>query len=82
MEKILKITSCLDCPFHEVINDPDPHDSFNIDDMAVVCKKTIREPNFNSEYAADRQKYKPISVGDRPYQIKREYIKIPKWCPL
>lgn len=82
MEKILKITSCLDCPFHKIIPDPDPHDSFNADDVAVVCTKTNNLPNENSLYAADRQQYKPISVGDRPYQINHEYIKIPTWCPL
>ena len=82
MEKTLKIKSCLKCPFHEVIPDPDPTDWFNADDVAVVCKKTTKERDLNSKYAVDRQQFKPISVADRPYQIKEEYIKIPNWCPL
>ena len=39
MEKNLKITSCLDCPHHKVIADPDPDDWFNDDDCATVCTK-------------------------------------------
>lgn len=38
MEKTLKITNCLQCPNHQVINDGDPYDSFCSDDLAVVCK--------------------------------------------
>jgi len=82
MEKTTKITSCVQCPHHSVIADPDPHDWFNDDDVAVVCKKTEQEPDLESEYRADRQKHKVISSGDRPYQITESNIQIPKWCPL
>ncbi len=82
MEKNLKITSCLQCPFHEIMHDPDPNDWFNDDDVSVVCKKVKKEKEPSSEYASDRQEHKVVSFGDRPYQVKEDKIKIPEWCPL
>jgi hypothetical protein len=83
MTKSLKITSCLECPFHRVIADPDPDDWFNADDQAVVCTKEKNpKRDQNSRYASDRQEYRCVSVSDRPYQITKEKILIPKWCPL
>ena len=79
----LQIESCLDCPFHKIISDPDPNDWFCDDDKAVVCiKSKNNDQNLKSKYATDRQEFKPISVGNRPYQIKKELIKIPTWCPI
>lgn len=64
----LKLTNCIDCPFHEVQRDPDPDDWFNDDDVKVVCKKTKRADN-------------EITNACRPYRIRAESA-IPKWCPL
>jgi len=73
----------MECPFHKVIADPDPHDWFNDDDMAVVCTKMPNDKqNKKSLYAAERQEFRTINVAMRPYQIKKENIKIPTWCPL
>lgn len=76
-------TNCLDCPWHKVIPDPDPHDAFCDDDQAVVCTKTVHNPdyNLNSIYAADRQNHQPITVACRPHYLRDESAR-PNWCPL
>lgn len=79
----LKITSCMDCKDHKVISDPDPHDSFCDDDEAVICTLTKKEKGEikpNSEYEADKQDFKTITVSCRPYNKRRE-TPIPDWCP-
>lgn len=35
----LDIKNCMDCPFHSVQADPDPHDWFCDDDEKVICTK-------------------------------------------
>lgn len=52
----LKINSCMECPFHRVLPDPDPHDWFCNDDVKVVCSKLN----------------KAITVACRPYNMERE----------
>jgi hypothetical protein len=72
---------CVECPFHKVIADPDPSDWFNVDDEAIVCTKMKNEKiDLASKYSADRNEYKPIDVGLRPYQTK--HIDAPLWCPI
>jgi hypothetical protein len=75
---------CLDCDAHKVIMDPDPYDWFCDDDCAVVCtlaKKRGPKPK-NAVYATDRQPFKTIAVGMRPYQVDKKHIKgVPDWCP-
>tara|TARA_B100000073_G_scaffold254844_1_gene214843 strand:- start:1503 stop:1772 length:270 start_codon:yes stop_codon:yes gene_type:complete len=76
------IINCIDCEFHRVINDPDPHDSFCRDDLAVVCTKMKNEKqDNNSIYAADRQEYAIITCSCRPYNIIKESER-PESCPL
>lgn len=48
--------NCMDCPYHEVLPDPDPDDWFCDDDEKVNCKKA--------------NKY--ITVACRPYQKREE----------
>jgi hypothetical protein len=57
MRKII-ITTCGDCPYHEVLCDPDPHDWFNSDDVKVRCKATG----------------KIVDSGIRPYQVGKVVI--------
>ena len=74
-------SNCMDCPHHLVVNDPDPTDSFNDDDVAVLCTKT---PNHSQRhyYAYKRLfEYEPITVSCRPHHKRKESI-TPKWCPL
>lgn len=82
MKVQLEIESCLECPNHESGYDPDPCDSFNMDDMYCACKLL---PNDRldkiSPHYAERQKYKKVTCGDRPYQLKNS-CSIPKWCPI
>lgn len=66
MSKIVKIDSCVDCPFHSVLPDPDPNDWFNRDDVRVFCTR----------------KSKNATVACRPYQTRKETTPPPKWCPL
>lgn len=76
------ITNCIDCEFHKIINDPDPHDSFCMDDVAVVCTKMKNtKQDKDSIYAASRQEYAIITCACRPYRIRKESEK-PKSCPL
>jgi len=75
-------TSCLDCPFHKVIPDPDPEDWFCDDDVAIVCLKTKNDRyNLKSKYQADKQPFKCVTVACRPHHIKKE-SDTPDWCPL
>lgn len=77
-----KITKCTQCKFSKVIPDPDFSDSFNYDDVAVVClKKNNSNQDINSKYLVDRQKYAIITCSCRPYEIEKE-SDIPNWCPL
>lgn len=72
----------MDCVHHMVISDPDPHDSFCRDDIAVVCSLTEkRRVDPTSIYASARSKYRAITVACRPYNDRKESDK-PSWCPL
>lgn len=66
--KILKmrISHCVQCPYHKIESDPDRFDSFNYDDVKLVCTK--------------KRGGRDIAVALRPYEVKQEAI--PKWCPL
>jgi hypothetical protein len=75
------ITNCIDCPFHQVINDPDPDDWFCDDDKAVVCTKKQRKPDFTSKYVCDRQEFEIIASACRPYNLRKE-SQVPRFCPL
>lgn len=55
-EAALKIKNCIDCPFHEVFNDPDPDDWFCDDDMGVKCKKAQRN----------------VTTACRPHHLREE----------
>jgi len=65
--------SCIDCPSHEVLPDPDPHDWFCDDDVMVVCNHELDEYLPNS---------KKVTVACRPYNIRKETSPTPDWCPL
>lgn len=72
--------TCMECNHSKVIQDPDPHDWFCDDDKAVVCDLTTN-PSMDkkSDYAANRQKYRCITVSCRPYNLEKE-TPIPEWC--
>jgi len=75
--------TCLDCPFHKIIDDPDPWDSWCRDDVAIVCtRKSNPNRKENSIHASVRSEYDSIAVSCRPFQsvLKSEAI-IPEWCP-
>lgn len=78
-EDIMK--SCLDCAHHKVIADPDPHDSFCADDVAVICQIKPGKIDKDSKYASDHSPFARITVGCRPYNARKE-TKVPNWCPL
>lgn len=71
---------CIDCPNHKVVEDPDPTDWFNQDDVALVCTKVMKVTDKKSEYLVDRYPFKSIDTGLRPYQTKN--VKVPQWCPI
>ena len=73
--------NCLDCPHHQVINDPDPYDAFCDDDVAVLCHLAPREPNICSESRSDHFPYRAVTQSCRPYRLTKE-SEAPKWCPL
>jgi hypothetical protein len=74
--------NCTDCKYHKVIPDPDPHDWFNDDDVAVVC--TI-DKNDRLDESSNRlvlqQEHRIITTACRPYHIKKE-CETPSWCRL
>ena len=73
--------NCMDCTAHRVIKDPDPDDSFNYDDQAIVCSLTPNpEKNMESKHPADWSNYRAISVAVRPYNLRKE-ADTPEWCP-
>jgi len=66
----ISITSCLECEHHKVLPDPDPNDSFNYDDVMIICKKMPCEAyNLNSTRACDNVLFKTIDVMCRPCQL-------------
>jgi len=77
----LKIKNCTECPHHEVVPDPDPHDWFCSDDMAVLCKLKKAGVKDTGSHAGQPWKFKAVSVSCRPYNIEKESA-VPKWCPL
>lgn len=72
---------CMDCPAHRVVEDPDLDDSFNHDDMAIVCT-CAANPNRNpiGNWVANRGEHRIISGSVRPYNLKKEDER-PDWCP-
>ena len=78
------VDTCLRCPHHAVIPDPDPHDWFNDDDVAVVCNlmpNPDRDPT-SSRYSV-RQGQRCVTSGCRPTRTQLvEKSAIPSWCPL
>lgn len=71
MPKLL-INNCIDCPRHIVVNDPDPTDWFNDDDVAVLCTATPSDTRF---------KFRAVTSMCRPYRTRQE-SDVPEWCPL
>jgi len=77
----MSVENCIDCENHEIISDKDPDDWFCDDDVAVVCKKMPNEKmNKSSKHEADHSEFRAITVGCRPYNIKKE-SGVPSWCP-
>ena len=50
------MSSCVDCPNHRVMRDPDPDDWFNDDDEKLVC--TIAQ--------------RSVTTACRPYNLRKE----------
>lgn len=73
----VELESCMDCPNHRVISDPDPYDWFCDDDVAVVCTKKEK----SKDTIPNGQPFKVITQACRPYNTRRE-TNIPDWCPL
>jgi hypothetical protein len=75
-------TNCTDCAFHRVIQDQDPTDWFNDDDVAVVCSK-MNNPSQDKRSAsvANRQDRRIVTSMCRPYRTQEE-SDTSKWCPL
>ena len=74
--------SCMECPKHKVIPDPDPLDWFCDDDVAVVCQET---PNTERDpatgYLSDNSEFKSVTTSCRPYNQYKE-TPVPCWCPI
>lgn len=66
---------CIDCPYHQVLPDPDPHDWFCDDDIKVKC--TLSAARGSGYHAKEPF----ITVACRPYRIYKE-CPVPDWCPL
>lgn len=69
------IDNCISCPHHKVESDPDPHDSFNNDDVKVRCTLS------KATYRGNRGVEPYVTVACRPYRTRQE-SDVPRWCPL
>jgi hypothetical protein len=80
-KKTPKKEYCINCEYHRIINDRDPDDWFNNDDVALVCTK-LENTNkiLKSKYESDRNEFEVISGSRRPYEVKK--VGTPVWCPL
>jgi len=80
MAKTKTYTNCLKCPHHQIVPDPDPTDSFNNDDIAVLCTK-IKTTKTSAKrwYDGKPFPFHAVSVSDRPYirKVSPSYL-----CPL
>ncbi len=56
IEETTELANCLDCPFHQVLPDPDLHDWFCDDDVRVFCTKAEKN----------------ITVACRPHHVWKE----------
>ena len=78
----MKNKTCMECPNHLVVGDPDPTDWFCDDDMAVLCKLMKNDKNVQYYMASlGYFEYKPVTTSCRPHHLKRD-TEIPIWCPL
>lgn len=77
------IERCVDCKYHTVLPDPDPNDSFNSDDVALICTHPKCPKGEQADYVKRRgwdKLGKVITFAERPYNIPKE--KVPEFCPL
>jgi hypothetical protein len=81
MLAMIEVKSCIECPFHKVIPDPDLDDWFNDDDMAVICTKEKNELKGKFNSPAYQQEHRIVESSLRPHEVKGiDYI--PVWCPF
>jgi hypothetical protein len=79
---VLNISSCLECPKHQLIQDPDPVDPEREEDVAVVCTLSpnpARDPA--SLLHSDQSPHRPV-VTVCPPSLAEAQALIPDWCPL
>ncbi len=80
--------NCLKCRFCTVIQDPDPEDEWNFDDMAAYCSlqlKSAKEKQFDAKYpgyATARIPFSFIVSGCRPHHLEDRLDAVPQTCPL
>lgn len=83
LEVALEATKCTDCPFHEVVADPDPYDSFCSDDLAVLCTRSPNTTGSRHHAAAlGPFAHRPVTTSCRPYKLDDETTPVPSWCPI
>lgn len=70
---------CYQCPFHKVVPDPDPTDSFNYDDETMLCTKMSNKDNKFKDQSGNEYPFKLVKSMLRPYETKK--VTIPDWCP-
>ena len=75
------MNNCTECDYSLIINDPDPYDWFCDDDKALLCTRVGKETDKNSLHASKKYPYKEVTMGCRPYNLKKE-TEVPNWCPL
>jgi hypothetical protein len=79
---VLNIRSCMECPKHQMIQDPDPTQPGYEDAIAVVCTLSPNpERNLTSLQASDHSPHRPVVATCRPQHVERE-AEVPDWCPL
>lgn len=80
---VLEFDKCSECPHSKVISTPDPTDSFNSDDCALVCTK-VPNPYHNEwpgDYLDPQNTYDPDEdEWNNEYRAQFEFRPIDVMC--
>jgi len=75
----LDIAFCSECPFHRIINNPDPTEVGRQADHALLCSRLPNDQiNLMSKRPSDRGHHRVILDRGR----KLDQQPVPAWCPI
>jgi hypothetical protein len=79
---VLNITTCIECPKHQLIEDAHATDRARADDVAVVCSICPNlARNLESAKSTDHSPHRVVAAGCAPDKVDLQ-AGVPDWCPL